>query len=269
MDDKIFTKPVIHGISITVPKERVILKDEPFEHTEEIIKTTGIHEVRRAPKDKTVVDYSLNAAENLFKALDFEKAQIDGIVFSTPISDYLTPGNGYVVQKILNLSKRCVIVDINQACAGWVNGLFQAFMLVQSGYCKNVLLCAGDTASLIHPKDKSMRMLLGDAGTATIVSAGESKSAFSFYNDGGVFEALYIPAGGKRMPHKAGVTDIESVDENGNVRTLENSHMDGLEVFAFTMAAVPKVVKNLFSIIHKGINNFSPIIICFIFNIIN
>ena len=254
MKNKIFDLPYLRGVSIVVPKERVIMSEEHFgdANVDDIIKVTGVKEVRRAPEDKTTVDYSISATEYLFKALNFDKSEIDGVVFATPISDYLTPGSGYVVQKILDLPRNCIIIDINQACAGFINGLFQAFMLVQSGYCKNVLVCAGDTASGIHPKDKSLRMLLGDAGTASIVSVSDKsvEGAFSFYNEGQSLQSLYIPAGGKRMPRKVGVTDKETADEHGNIRTLENTYMDGLEVMAFTLAAAPKAIKELFGIMN-------------------
>ncbi len=250
MKDKIFDVPFVLGISVSVPKERVVMKDLQFDGVDldNVIKTTGIHEVRRAPANMTATDYCLNAAEHLFEELNFDKNQIDGIVFATPISDYLTPGSGYVVQARLNLSTRCIVVDINQACAGFVNGLFNAFMLVQSGYCKNVLLCAGDTAASVHPKDKSMQMLLGDAGAVAIISANNNlnKSAFSFYNDGRLLEALYLPAGGKRLPIKHGVTNVEVLDEQGNVHTLESMHMDGLEVMSFAIAGATATIKDLF-----------------------
>ena len=250
MENKIFTKPFIKGISVTVPKERLIMKNLNFDdvNVEEVTKITGVEEVRRAPKNKTVTDYAINAAENLFTALNFDKSEIDGIVFATPISDYLTPGNGYIIQDKLNLKKNCVIVDINQACAGFVNGLFQASMMIETGYCKNILLCAGDTAATVYPKDKSMQMLMGDAAAVAIVSEGNSRSAFSFYNDGNLLKALYLPAGGRRIQIKSGVTDIEELDENGNVHVLECSQMDGLEVMAFAISAAPKSIKDLLKI---------------------
>ena len=254
MDNKIFNLPEIRGVSVVVPKERLIMHDLKFDgiNVDEVIKVTGVEEVRRAPKNKTVTDYVVKAAENLFKAVDFDKSQIDGIVFATPISDYLTPGSGYVVQEVLDLPTNCVVIDINQACAGYVNGLFQAFMLVQSGYCKNVLLCAGDTSATVHPKDKSMQMLMGDAGAVAIVSAGNglSKTAFSFYNDGRLLKALYVPAGGRKTPVKHGITDVEKIDSNNNTRTLEYAHMDGLEVMAFAIAAAPKTIKDLYKVMN-------------------
>lgn len=252
MKNKIFTSPVIRGVSVTVPKERLSIKNLNFDgvNLDEVTKITGVEEVRRAPKNMTVTDYAINAAENLFSTLNFDKNEIDGIIFETPISDYLTPGNGYVMQERLSLKKNCVIVDINQACAGFVNGLFQASLLIQSGYCKNILLCAGDTAATVHPKDKSMQTLMGDAAAVAIISAGESESAFSFYNDGNLLKALYIPAGGRRSPIKHNVTDVEKADENGNIRTLASAHMDGLEVMAFAISAAPKAIKEVFGIMN-------------------
>ena len=250
MENKIFTKSVVRGISVTVPKERLIMTSLNFDdvNVEEVTKITGVEEVRRAPTDMTVTDYAIDAAENLFTALNFDKSEIEGIVFATPISDYLTPGNGYILQEKLGLKKSCVIVDINQACAGFVNGLFQASMMIETGYCKNILLCAGDTAATVYPKDKSMQMLMGDAAAVALVSEGNSKSAFSFYNDGNLLKALYLPAGGRRIPIKYGVTDVEELDENGNIHTLDCSHMDGLEVMAFAISAAPKAIKDLYKI---------------------
>lgn len=250
MTDKIFTVPFIKGISVTVPEERVDLRTLTFADVdiEKIIKTTGIESVRQSPNDKTISDYCINAAENLFEELNFDKSEIDGIVFSTYTGDYLSPGSGYIVQSALNLSSDCIVIDINQACAGYVYGLFQAFLMIQSGYCKNVLLCVGDTMTkMIHPKDRAERMILGDAGSASIISVADTaqKSIFAFHNVGKNFQVLYIPAGGRKLPIKTGVTDIEKTDEDGNTRTLENLYMDGLELMTFVMYAAPKTVKKV------------------------
>ncbi len=112
------------------------------------------------------------------------------------------------------------------------------------------MLCAGDTAATVHQKDKSMQTLMGDAAAVAIISAGESESAFSFYNDGNLLKALYIPAGGRRSPIKHNVTDVEKADENGNIRTLASAHMDGLEVMAFAISAAPKAIKEVFGIMN-------------------
>lgn len=253
MKDRIFTLPLIRGMSVSLPKECVKLEDLDFESSiiEKTIKTTGIRKIRQSPADKTISDYCMNAAENLFDELNFDKSEVDGIVFVTYTGDYLSPGSGYIVQDRLNLSDSCIVVDINQACAGFVHGLFQAFLLVQSGYCRNVLLCAGDTLTkVISKKSKSERMIFSDAGSVALISASEGveKVAFSFFNSGKNFNALNVPAGGWRMPSKAGITDKETTDESGNIRTLENLYMNGLEVMTFVVYAAPRAVKNVLTL---------------------
>ena len=52
------------------------------------------------------------------------------------------------------------------------------------------------------------------------------------------------------MPRKAGITDVETVDKEGNVRTLEHPHMDGLEVMSFAIRAVPKTLKDVLNILN-------------------
>ena len=132
-----------------------------------------------------------------------------------------------------------------------INGLFQAFMLIQSGCCKNVLLCTGDTMSkLISHKSKSEEMIFSDVGCASLISVSEEpcESVFTFCNDGKRFRSLYIPAGGFRQPIKPGFTDVETADEDGNIRTLEKLYMNGLEVMTFVMYAAPVAVKELLKI---------------------
>lgn len=249
MENKIFTVPFIRGISVVVPTKHVAIKDLPFPdvNLDDVIKLTGIHEIRESFGIESQTDYCVNAAEKLFAELNFDKSQIDGVIFATPCGDYISPGAAYIMQSRLKLSKRCIVLDDNQACAGFVHATYMASLFIQSGYCKNVLICAGETTSKgCNPLDKSMRVLMGDAGAVAIVSASDKdiESSFGFYNDGGIFKSLYTPAGGKKIPWKHGITDVEEKDEHGNIRTLRDAHMDGLEVMAFAISAVPNAVKD-------------------------
>lgn len=258
MNGKVFNSSFIRGISVTVPKEHFDMHTLHFDNTdtEEIIKITGIHEIRKAPDNMTQVDYCFDAAKHLISELDFDKSQIDGLVFTTTLNDYVTPGNAYLMQDLLDLKTDTVLIDLNQACAGFVNGLLQAEMLIEVGYCKNVLVCAGDKQDALNPRDKSLKMLMGDGDAVAIVSAKENSpsSTFAFYNDGRLAKVIYTPGGGKRInmkflsEHPEYMT-AEKMDEQGNFHAVINSQMDGLEVMAFAMDAVPdatnKVIKNI------------------------
>lgn len=249
--NKHFSLPEILGVSAVIPKRKLSLKNLDFEKNlvDRIIKLTGIEEVRLADDDKTTADYCIDAAQNLFTEMNIDKDEIDGLVFVTTTSDYIMPPTSMFIQDKLGLKKNCIAFDINYGCSGYVYGLFQAFMMIETGYCEKVLVCVGDTTGgrYVNPKDKSLRMVIGDAAAATLVgkSTKNKLSTFSFCTEGRSAKYLMIPAGGHRQPKIPGVTDKEYCDVDGNIRTQENMYMNGLEVMRFAMSEVKDVIQDV------------------------
>lgn len=240
--DKIFTKPRVAAISACVSKNRMELADLADLYGEatvaKIMKVTGIERVSIAPQGTTTADYCAAAAVKLMQEQNIDPKTIDGLVFVTETPDYIIPHTSAILQDRLGLPNHTLAFDINYGCAGYVYGIFQASLLVESGYCKRVLVCAGDTLSrYVNPADKAARMVLGDGGSATLVEADEKarRSVFSFYTDGSRAEHLMIPAGANRVPHTPGMTDVLHTDADGNARTDENFYMNGLEVMGFAL----------------------------------
>ncbi len=255
--EKIFSKLEIRAIAATLPKE--ILKLENLSEVygadtvKKIIKNTGITEVHVAPENKTSADYCVAAAQKIFGETEISPEIIDAIIFVTETPDYLVPHTAAILQSRLNLPNRVISMDINYGCAGYVYGIFQAALLIETGYCKNVLLCVGDTPTkYINEHDKALRMVFGDAGSATILSEKNSaqNSAFNFFTDGAQGKNLMVQAGGFRMPRKIGVTDILNFDENGNGRTLENISMDGMEIMNFVLKNIKRVIYETLEILN-------------------
>ncbi len=247
--EKIFNKVSIRAIAATLPKETLKLEtlSESFgeDTVKKIISNTGITEVHVSPPEKISSDYCVAAAQRIFSETEITPEIIDAIIFVTESPDYIVPHTSAIMQSRLKLPNRVISMDINYGCAGYVYGIFQASLLIESGYCKNVLLCVGDIpTSRVNPQDKAVRMLFGDAGSATILSATDSaqNSAFNFFTNGENAKHLIIPAGSFRFPHKEGVTDVLQLDENGNGRTAENLFMDGMEVMNFIFKNVPRVI---------------------------
>ena len=241
--------PKIIGMSASIPKETFDLLNLGFDKDtmRRTMKLTGIHTVRLASENMTAADFCTAAAEKLIKDLSFDKSLIDGIIFATPHPDYIYPGNCSIIQSRLNLPKKCIAMDINHSCTGLIYAIFVAYMMIETGHCKNVLVCCGDTASKhINLKDRALRMVVGDGGgTALLTAGGEENIAFSFNNDGDGLKYLYTPAGGERMPIQPGTTDQEFADDDGNIRTLEEECMDGLEVMRFVINEMPPLVDDV------------------------
>lgn len=237
------------GVATSVPDKQFDLMDLDIDDytLKRTMKLTGIHKIRQAPPEMSAADYCIDAAKVLLKELSFDAQNIDGIVMLTPHPNYIYPGDSGLIQSALGIPKKCIALDINHSCTGVIYGIFTASLLVESGQCRNVLVCCGDTAAKhINPRDRALKMVAGDGGSALLVTAGGSlPMKFSFVHDGDGLKYLYTPAGGERMPLQPGVTDVESTDAEGNVRSLEDEFMDGLEVMRFVMNEMPPRVEDI------------------------
>lgn len=209
---------------------------------------TGIESRRIADDDETALDLAFAAAERLFANCTISRDEIDYLLFCTQSPDYRLPASSCILQDRLRLPVNCGAIDFNQGCSGFIYGLQLANALVSSGTARNVLLLTGETYSkYIHPQDRSVRVLFGDAATATIISAdspGARIVATEVGTDGTGCKNLIVPMGGARRPSNAEPSQ-EYCDENGSIRGTANLYMNGQELFAFTLERVPALVNSL------------------------
>lgn len=247
-------KTVIENVTIKavnswLPKTRIEMTSFNSLYGEEevnsIIKATGVERIRVADNDMTSSDMCVKAAEALFEQEQFDCSQIDGLVFVSQTTDWLLPATSISIQDRLGLSKDTVCIDIHYGCSGYIYGIFQAAAWIACGACKNVLVLAGDTTSrMINPNDKSLRMVFGDCGTASIVSKGEGRMGFQINSDGSGSDRLIVPAGGFRTPVSESTSILEwDADKNG--RTQNDLFMDGMAIFNFAITKVHKQVNAL------------------------
>lgn len=216
---------------------------------DKILEKTGIKERRIAGKKQTASDMAYEAAENLFNQGEIAAKDVDFIILCTQAPDYVLPTTACLLQDRLGVSRQAGALDINLGCSGFVYGLSLAKGLIETGAARCVLLLTADTYSkYIHPMDKSVRTLFGDAAAATAVVAIEDASEpigpFVFGTDGSGARNLIVEAGMYRMP-KSNDTSKEIADASGNIRTLENLYMNGAEVMAFSLREVPKAAEAL------------------------
>jgi 3-oxoacyl-[acyl-carrier-protein] synthase-3 len=155
------------------------------------------------------------------------------------------------------LSSDCLCFDVNHGCSGYIYGLLNAFSLIQSGMCKKVLLLVGDTITkVINPKDKSLAIIHGDAGSATLIeySCVENRSNFIIHSDGKKANSICIKAGGFRNMSNV-QTAAEHSDSEGNIRSDDQLYMNGLQVFNFAIQNVPSIVNEMLDYIGKSIDD--------------
>lgn len=211
---------------------------------------TGISVRHIAAPDECASDLAIAAARKLFASGVCSAEEIDFILFCTQTPDYLLPPTACLIQHRLGIPTTAGAFDFNLGSSGFVYGLALAQGLIENQGRKNVLLLTADTYSkLIHPADKSVRAIFGDGAAATLVSAVESGGQrigpFIFGTDGQGADNLIVPAGGMRTP-RSSTTAQEEVDASGNIRSRDHLFMDGGEIFAFTLGAVPKMLQQIF-----------------------
>lgn len=214
---------------------------------ERLKKTLGLNQRRIAGASVTALDLCLQAAQSLLTSHSLSPEAVDGILFVTQTPDHSQPSNASLIHRKLGCASDCAALDVNLGCSGYVYALWLAFSLIANGSSGKILVLAGDTLSrMVHPKDRAVAALFGDAGSATLVEkrVGAGHSWFRLGSDGSGAEALIVPAGGARMPCSS-ETALEQSDADGNVRSLENLHMQGSEVFNFSIEVVPREIEAL------------------------
>jgi 3-oxoacyl-[acyl-carrier-protein] synthase III len=200
-----------------------------------------------AKPGQTASDLCFAAADKLVSELGWKKDTIEGIIFVSQTPDHITPATSCILQSRIGLTKNCITIDINLGCSGYVYGLWLGSLLISSKTCSKVLVLVGDTLTRnISRKDKSLSLIIGDGGSATALEYCENapEMTFELKADGTGANYLMIPAGGNRMP-RTETTAVKITDEEGNIRSLEDFYMNGMEVFLFATSEVPDTINSV------------------------
>jgi 3-oxoacyl-[acyl-carrier-protein] synthase-3 len=241
----------IQGIASAVPEHIRTVEDDarlfPDSDVLKISKSTGVLKRHVVTGSLSTSDLCFAAAERLLDESRVGRDSIDTLIFVSQTPDFILPATSCSLHGRLRLEKRCASFDVNLGCSGYIYGLWLASSLIACGSAKRVLLLVGDTITRIaSPKDRSVALLFGDAGTATLLEKDDSAAPMSFVlgTDGSGQENLIVPAGGFRSP-RTEKTGLSTEREGGNIRSDEDLYMNGPEIFTFTLKEVPGMIKSL------------------------
>lgn len=213
---------------------------------------------RECAHDDGLSEYALYGIEHMLSKGVLQINDIDGIIVVSSSQDYIMPSVSYILQGRLGLSTSTYCCDLINACGGYVNGLIQSFMAMDTFGLHKVLLITGDMLTKkVGKHDRNSRPIIGDAVNISIIET-DSKGSDIYVdcrNYGDLADAIKIPAGGMKMPSTVS-TAIEIKDESGNYRALDHFYMDGEGVFNFVMTKVPPMIND---IIEKSGNKIETI----------
>lgn len=236
----------VKGIACAVPAHvaEVTSLTDAFgaENLNKIMSSTGV-ERRHVVSSECSSDLCVAAAERLISDLNIDRSTIDTLIFVSQTHDFTLPATACILQERLNLPMHAAAFDIALGCSGYTYGLWVAGSLLSGGGSQRALLLVGDTISkIVSPADRSVAALFGDAGSATILEHDPSAPDMPFVmgTDGRGAKNLIVPSGGFRDRHGQSTETSEP-----GVRGPYDLYMNGAEIFAFTLARVPALVKAL------------------------
>jgi 3-oxoacyl-[acyl-carrier-protein] synthase-3 len=211
-----------------------------------IVKMAGIRERRVVEPGITASDLAFCAATRFLAARGIDPKEIDLLVFASQTGDYKLPATACVLHSRLGLADTCACFDLGLGCSAFPYAARVASAMVEAGgFRKALVINAEAITTLIHPKDRGLVPLHGDAAVVSLIepcTEGDGILWAELGTDGGGFEHLIIPASGARMARSA-TTCLETQDEAGIIRTQEHLYMNGPAVFHFSLHKVPEAIQ--------------------------
>jgi 3-oxoacyl-[acyl-carrier-protein] synthase-3 len=119
-----------------------------------------------------LVELAASAAEKALANANLDAKDLDFILCSNIVNNYVTPGLGCIVQG--KLGANCPCIDLNSACSGFIYALDVADTYLNSGKVKNILIiCADELSKIVDWNMRDTSILFGDGAGALVVTQGK------------------------------------------------------------------------------------------------
>lgn len=198
-------------------------------------KSSGVEGRYLVLPNQTAGDLCCAAAKKIISEKGIDPKEIGVLVLVTQSPDYGEPATACVLQHRLGLPVDCFAFDVTLGCSGYAYGLNIISSMMANSNSRYGLMLAGDTKGLepsgdVKSESNSVTLLLGDAGTATLLEKlpeGEKCDDLIFMGetDGSGFRATGNCWRGYR--HQI---------------TKAPAFMDDLEVFNYIMSSAPRMI---------------------------
>ncbi len=204
-----------------------------------IMQRTGIRQRHIVDPGVATSDLAAEAAKEAIRRAGLTPDDIDLIIVGTVTPDMLFPSTACLVQHKIGASKAWGF-DLSAACSAFTYALTVGSQLVAAGSVKNALVIGADVmSSIIDYTDRATCVLFGDGAGAVVLAPSSDPNVgildFEHMIDGGGGSALFMPAGGSRMP-----ASHETVDQR-----LHYVKQDGQAVFKFAVRKTGEVCERL------------------------
>lgn len=166
------------GTGSSLPRTQVTNDDlSKFLDTNDewIYPRTGIKS-RHVISDELLEDLAADAARKAVEDAGITPGDLDLIICSNLINDYVTPSLSSIVA--VKIGASCPGYDINCACPGFIYAMDMADSFFKCGKVKKVLIvCAEEPSRMIDWNDRSVCVLFGDGAGAAVFGEGDKLKA--------------------------------------------------------------------------------------------
>ena len=195
-----------------------------------ITERTGIKE-RLVISSEKLEDLAVIAANKALEDANLKVSDIDYIICSNVVNEYVTPALSCIIQG--KLGATCPTVDINAACAGFLFALDMADDKLNAKKAKNILIvCAEEPSRMVSWQNRSTSVLFGDGAGAAVVTEGDALKAIRLTTSS-LTEVLYYQ-------RKLEPTPYITKEEN-----FEPLVMKGREVFKHAVTSSCRDIRKL------------------------
>ena len=131
---------------------------------------------RQVITDEHLENLATEAARNALVDAGIEAKELDYIICSNVINEYVTPSLASIVEG--KIGALCPCVDLNAACTGFIYAIDFAEALLQAGRSTYILVMAAEEPTrMVNWNDRSTCVLFGDGAGAMVVTKGDGLKA--------------------------------------------------------------------------------------------
>lgn len=137
-----------------------------------ILSRTGIKQ-RQIISSEKLEDLAAAAAVSALENANVKATDIDFIICSNVVNEYITPALSCLVQG--RIGAGCPCIDLNGACAGFIYALDIAEAYFSTKRVKHILVvCAEEPTRMVDWTQRNTCVLFGDGAGAVVLSSGDN-----------------------------------------------------------------------------------------------
>lgn len=208
---------------------------------EGFLERTGFTSIFESEKGINTLDLAVQAIGT--QSQDWLQKNIDSVIFVSSTGVKKAPGNAHLLQDELGLKTEIFLLDINDACTGFVRALTVAESFLTSGLAHNILVVLSDSYTKLYDRSNLKVSPLFSDGASAMVFSSSGHSSSSSAPSGIELELL------KKVFYSEGsMAENLTITTSESHRVLGDLEMNGAGVFNFVVKHLRSCVSNVLDI---------------------